>query len=515
MLQIANLQDYSEANIGVLCEMVTPILSKRKILRDLYTRYGDETKVMYKGNGISIPYEKFLTDLATGYLSGTPNYKVDVSKDEEKNKLLDELFGKSYLDTDYVRKQEIIIEYITKYNDDAQANHDYIHDVLELTSAYELIYENSDNEIVYSRLDPLQTVATWDYGVPANLTGLVRIWREKTLGGSEIEKVELIDKNTIRRYTRFGENFESCVCDEIEEHYWGDVPGFAVETPFSIFEPCEDIINAVESLLQNIKNTYQYNDQDCKLKIVGYRPENPLTEIDDKGNVVPNRARAIEDQTILNSKTFYIEDGNGDVSYITKPIDSNGAIDMFKMYVDLMFQLSGIPNTSDLAFDGTDLNASAIDRKFYIMNMTTEKTISMLEKAYLRRWELIFNHINLKKSTNFDFRDIVVEIPKDLPSNQSEMADYYLKLKDMISSQTIVESLGFNYLSEKEKMEKENADNIQANLETIKALGTSKTEVTEDDVATIYSNDEEVEEETKVETDDQSRDTKTKMEENG
>ena len=190
---------------------------------------------------------------------------------------------------------------------------------------------------------------------------------------------------------------------------------------------------------------------------------------DENGNAILNPARKMEDDAILNGKTFFIPD-QGDVSYITKPLDSNGAIEMFKMYIDLMFQLSGIPNTNDLAFDSADLNASAIDRKFYIMNMCTENIVSLLKKALLRRWELIFNRINLKKGTNYDFRNIEIDIPKDLPSNQSEMADYFLKLKNLISDQTIVESLGFNYSSEKQKMDNEATDNLQSNLERIKTL---------------------------------------------
>lgn len=512
MLQIANLEDYNEANISELLDLIYPILNKRKQLKDKYSRYANEVKVMYSdtNNKTIIPYEKFITDLATGYLSGTPVYKVDVSKDENKNQILKKLLDIPEKDSNYNMEMESLIEYITKYNDDAQENHDLIHDILELTSCYEMIYEGLNNEIVYAKLDPMQTVATWDYNVPSNLTGLIRVWNERTLNGADVTKVELIDKNSIRRYKRYG---DAVTLEEIEEHYWGDVPGFAVETPYAIFEPCEDVINAIEQLLQNIRNTYQYNDSDCKLKIVGYRPQNELTVVNEDGETILNPARVMEDNAVAASKTFYIED-NGDVAYITKPLDSNGAIDMFKMYVDLMFQLSGIPNTSDLAFDGSDLNASAIDRKFYIMNMCTENCIAALKKAYLRRWELIINHINLKKSTMYDFRDIQIDIPKDLPSNASEMADYYLKLKEMISSQTIVESLGFNYLSEKEKMQKENADNIQANLETIKALGTSKKEVTADDIASIYENDEENDEETskeeekELEEDDKSRDNK-------
>ena len=469
MLQIANLKDYSEVNIGTLLDLVNPILQKRKELHDKYSRYGSPTKLMYADNKAQtkLPYEKFITDLATGYLSGKPVYKVNISADEDTNSILEKLLEVPKRDNQYQLEMETIIKFISNYNDDEQETHDLIHDCLELTSCYELIYENENNEIVYSNLNPLQTVATWDYSTPPNLTGIVRKWQERDTNGNFIEKVELIDRDSIRQYSNYG-NYAKC--DAIIEHYWNDVPAFAVETPFAIFEPCEDVIGAIEQLLQNIRNTYQYNDSDCKLKIVGFTPQNEVTTTDEDGNIITNPARILEDNAILNSKTFYIAD-QGDVAYITKPMDSSGAIEMFKMYIDLMFQLSGIPNTNDLAFDSADLNASAIDRKFYIMNMCTEKIVSMLKKALLRRWELVFNHINLKKSTNYDFRNIEVDIPKDLPSNTSEMADYYLKLKDLISNQTIVESLGFNFASEKEKMDGEASDSMQANLERLKAIG--------------------------------------------
>lgn len=468
MLQIANLQSYNESNIKQILDMVNPILQKRMELQKKYSRGADECNVMYSSNNLktSLPYEKFITDLATGYLSGTPTYRVNVANDEETNKILEKLLDIKKKDSSYQLEMETLIKYISNYNDDEQELHDLIHDCLALTSCYELVYENENNEIVYANLNPLQTVATWDYSTPPNLTGIIRKWDEKTIDGNTVTKVELIDKEYIRRYSS---NQEYAYMEGIEEHYWGDVPAFAVETPFAIYEPCEDVISAIEQLIQNIRNTYQYNDQDCKLKIVGFTPQNEVLTVDENGNTVLNQDRIKEDNAILNAKTFYIPD-QGDVSYIIKPLDSNGAIEMFKMYIDLMFQLSGIPNTNDLAFDSADLNASAIDRKFYIMNMCTEKTVSMLKKALLRRWELIFNRINLKKGSNYDFRNIEVDIPKDLPSNQSEMADYYLKLKDLVSDQTIVESLGFNYSSEKEKMENEASDNMQTNLERIKRV---------------------------------------------
>lgn len=495
MLQIANIEEYTEKDIPLLIDQILPILNARWRLHEKYARWSNDIKLMFDENtkNVILPFEKFITDLAAGYLSGKPNYTVDITRDEEKTKILQELLDVQPKDEIYQKQMEILIDFIISYNDDEQENHDLIHDVLEMRAAYEILYENEDNEIVYSKFDPLQTVATWDYNIPPYLTGLVRTWEEKSLDNNVTRKVEITDRNGSRIYNVVN---NSAVLFERNNHGWGDVPAIAVEVPFAIFEPCEPMIQTAENLITNIRNTYQYNDTDCKLKIVGYRPQNEAIIKNDNGDYVPNPARTAEDNAILNSKTFYIET-EGDVAYITKPIDSGGAESMYKMYLDQIFQLAGIPNTSDLAFNGDNLNASAIDRKFYVMNMCTNLTISLLKKAYLRRWELIFNHINIKKGTKFDFRDVQIDLPKNLPSNESETADFLLKLQELISNQTIVEKLGFNYLAEKQKMDDEAAQSIEQNIENMKKFGVDNT------------NPDEVKDEEKLENDKQTVDQRS------
>ena len=463
MLQIANLDEYTASDISKLLDKVRPILQKRNELHERYSRGATDSEVMYSesNDDTVLPFEKFLTDLATGYLSGEPTYTVDVAVDEEKKKVLLETLDKEVGDEKYQDGMNVIIEYITKYNDDVTENHDLIHDILELTSCYEVIYENEDNEIVYSKYSPLQTVATWDYDIPANLTGLVRVWQEQPLFGNAITKVELTDRNGTRVYSVNGETVTE---DDRNNHNWGDVPAICVETDYAIFEGCEDVIQAYQQLIQNMRNTYQYNDSDCKLMLSGYAPENSATIVNEDGQTVPNPARQMEDNVWMQAKTIYVGDG-GNVSWLIKPVDASGCTTILKTYVDLMFQLAGIPNTSDLAFNSTDLNASAIDRKFYIMNMSTQNVIAQLKKAYLRRWELIFNRINLKKGTKFDFRDITIDLPKNLPSNSDEMIDSMLKLQGLISTQTIVEKLGYNYMAENEKLLSEAEERLQANME--------------------------------------------------
>lgn len=468
MLQLADLSELTSSDIPKLLEKVRPILKKRKELHERYSRKANASTLMFSDNNEKtvIPFEKFITDLATGYTSGTPVYSVADTIDKDKKRLLEKLLDKKQTDEDYKKSMEIIIDYVTSYNDDATENYDLIHDILEMTACYEILYENDENEIVYAKYDPLQTVAVWDYNMPVNLIGLIRVWDEEDLQGTITTKVELTDTNGTKIYSVNGEIVSD---DGYNNHDWGDVPGFAVEVDYSIFETCEDVIKAYEQLVQNVRNTFEYNDSYCKLKITNYQPENDIVITDENGKPKLNPARVLEDEKWIKGRTIYVGP-DGDVEWITKQLDANGVTTILKTYIDLIFQLAGIPNTSDLAFNSNDLNASAIDRKFYVMNMSTASIVAQLKKAYTRRWELIFNRINLKKGTQFDFRDVNIELPKNLPANDDEKIDSMLKLQDILSLQTIIEKLGYNYLDEKNKKDAETEDNMLKNIERMKML---------------------------------------------
>lgn len=526
MLRISNMESITDINnisetIPKLMQKINPILGKRKKLHEIYSRKADNKTLMFSGEKEKtvISYEKFLTDISAGYLSGKPIYSVATAIDEEKQKLLNELLDKKIPNKKYKEEMEIIIDYIVSFNDDETEHHELVHDILELTSCYEVLYENEDNEVIYSRYSPLNTVAIWDYSIPANLIALVRIWEEADINEKIIKKCEITDKYGTKTYS-MTDQYKEVKEDDNQNHKWGDVPAIAVETDYAIFEPCEDVVLAQEQLVQNIRNTFQYNDTECKLKFSNYRPENPLTiskfvkddeTEEDKEIKEINPARLEEDKYILEAKTLYVGE-NGDVEYITKPLDSAGAVEILKLYTNLMFQLAGIPNTNDLAFNSADLNASAIDRKFYIMNMMTANIISELKKAYQRRFELIFGRINLKKSTNYDFRDINIELPKNLPANDDEKIDSTLKLQNILSDQTIIERLGYNYLDEKNKKDNEAEDNMISNIEKMKMLevgGANDDETTiqeqtgKKEISTSKSNDEIAEELDKKEKKDE------------
>ena len=84
MLRISNLESITDSKniqqtIPKLVKKINPILEKRKRLHDLYSREANDSKSMYSDDNDStiVSYEKFLTDIASGYLSGKPTYTVD------------------------------------------------------------------------------------------------------------------------------------------------------------------------------------------------------------------------------------------------------------------------------------------------------------------------------------------------------------------------------------------------------------------------------------------------------
>lgn len=253
-----------------------------------------------------------------------------------------------------------------------------------------------------------------------------------------------------------------------------NIPTFSVYEPdpqVSIIDPITSLVTAYENIMNNLNNMYQYNDTDAKLKVSGYRPENPLTipnpDFDptlsvstSNPDVISNPAREIEDDYLTNSKTFFVQEG-GDVSWLLKEIHAEDATKYLKYYVDSIFQISGIPNTSDAAFNSGDLNASAIDRKFYTMALMLDDVRQGVTTLIKHRWRNFLTRINLTSSSlKFNIDDVNIQIGTNLPSMTDENINQQLALNGIISQKTLLSNLGYDYATEKKNKEEEAINNL-------------------------------------------------------
>ena len=252
-----------------------------------------------------------------------------------------------------------------------------------------------------------------------------------------------------------------------------NIPTFSVFEPepqVSIIDPIISLVSAYEDIMNNLNNMYQYNDTDAKLMVSGYRPENPLTipnpdydptqDISDSNSpTIANPARTLEDEYLINSRTFFVQEG-GKVEWLLKEINATDATQYLKYYVDSIFQISGIPNTNDAAFNSGDLNASAIDRKFYTMALMLDDVRQGVATQIKHRWDNFLTRINLLSNTYYDVNDVNIDIGTNLPSMTDETINQQLALQDILSQKTLLSNLGYDYATELKNKEQEAADGV-------------------------------------------------------
>ena len=201
---------------------------------------------------------------------------------------------------------------------------------------------------------------------------------------------------------------------------------------------------------------------------------------DGEGNpvMIENPLRQKEDNAILNAPVFYTPDNSGDIDWITKNINDTASENHKKTMLDMALMIAGVPNVTDQGFTNAD-NASALEKKFFPLDQVMQQADKLFKKEFLRLWEMITHRINLKKGTTYDFRDIEVILNRNLPSNNKEVVDNWLKLRGLISDGTVIDHLPYDLDSESELLaiDEQNAENMQKNLENMRALGGGNNDV--------------------------------------
>lgn len=474
-------------NINTLWGKAIPILQHRKYLYDRYTRKNDTSDVI-------VALEFYISTIASGYFGGKePQYKVKKVNETQKG-ILKKIFQKIFGDKNNSDEFQTIIDYITKYNDNGSFFYDCVKDYINTGACYGLIYENKDNEVVYAHTSSLTSVAIWNYETPSQKIGLLRYWAENSNNGGLEVHLELITKNYKKHYidgieqksisTNMKTDFKEVETDN-KEVLWDDLPVFAVENPdgLALFENVITLIKKHEQVIKNNANIFDYNDN-AKLKVTGFEPQNDTlidakdengeTKLDNNGNpiMIKNPARIAEDNAILNAKVFYTPDKEGDIDWLIKNINDTASENHKKTCLDTALMISGVPNVTDQGFTNAD-NSSALEKKFFPLDQVLQQADKLFKKELLRMWEMITSRINLKRSTKFDFRDIEIILIRNLPQNNKEIVDNWLRLRGLLSDKTVIEHLPFELDAESELAEMDNQEEtkMQKNMENMQMLG--------------------------------------------
>lgn len=389
MIKISkNIKDeYTDGKIQDLFTEVDNVLQKRQTIQERYLR-GITSTTPGSDTEVQVFFEKFITDLAAGYLSGDIIYNAEiVDESEEPAYRLLHPSHTSPLDPDTAAQLKYIITTLSSKNDDPRVLKALFHDAVLFGCCYERqldlvptqtqlennpeLSSANDPNYTYYPLSALNTVALFPTDISdqsqQNAVALITVYTLDKRNSEDNQEHTLYYCIECNPYTN---NYQTSIYDKTtnqdatseyktiitlkeEKQATHNIPTFSVFEPdpqVSIIDPIISLVTAYENIMNNLNHLYQYNDTDAKLKISGYRPENPLTIPNpDFNSSLPvssqnpekilNPARELEDQYLINSKTFFVQEG-GDVSWLLKDINATDATSYLKYYVDSIFQIS-------------------------------------------------------------------------------------------------------------------------------------------------------------------------------
>lgn len=111
---------------------------------------------------------------------------------------------------------------------------------------------------------------------------------------------------------------------------------------------------------------------------------------------------------------------------------------------------------------------------------------------------MITERINTKHGTDFDFRDIEIILNRNLPTNNKEIVDNWLKLRGLVSDKTVIDHLPYDLDAESElaEMEEQNEEAIERQMEIMSKAGDNnvgipkqENETAQEDIRQEESND--------------------------
>ena len=469
------------------------------IRKELYEKFRrkltDEELASLDDEDIKVPLERYISIMSAGYFGGkAPTYKVKAFN-KDKDKIIKELFNHETNDEQEIKEIEELIKHIVDYNNDGSHFLHMVLDYLVKRACYEIYYKDEiTGEITITRSDALETVAIWDYSLPKKLIGICRIIRTYMANGEYQQIIELTTTDGKRYYydtpekrkifgtPAYEQQFEDEPLfkenkEEKKPRMWDDdIPATAIENcdGMAIFEPAISLIKAYERCIQNSRNVFKYNDE-AILAVKGYTPENPMIIQNEKGEDIINPARQKEDEYVLTSRVRYL-DGNREVDsnlwWVEKNVNDTALQNHKKTLMDIICLCSFCPNMTDLGFTQADNNA-ALEKKFFGL----QQYIATFEGDFLegltRRWTIILEKFNKEKSKTYDFRDIEVKLNRNLPSDTATTITNAMKIRGLVSDDTVINLLGLDLdsTSELAKMDLQNEENIQKNLQQMQMIG--------------------------------------------
>lgn len=362
-------------------------------------------------NKIANAYASYITDTLVGYFIGEPV---------------------TYTSNDNVLIQDLNM--ILEYNDEADENAELAKNASIYGVAYEMLYLSEEDKMIrFKALNPKEVIPIFDKTVEQNLLAVMRYYEDYDyVDDNTYTIVEVIDSKMVRRYKL------DTGLSLLEEypHYFSMVPVAIFknnEDETGDFEQVISLIDAYDKMESDSLNDFEYF-VDAYLALYGFTADS-------------------EDIAKMKENRVLLMDEGTSAEWLVKQT-SDAYVENMKNRLDKdIHKFAKCPNMSDEEFAS---NASGIAIKFKLLG--TENLVSIKERKFKRglqqRLELM-SMINSVLREGFDWRAIDIVFTRNIPSNDTDIANMVNTLKDIVSEQTLLAQIPF-------------VDDVQTELERVK-----------------------------------------------
>lgn len=372
-------------------------------------------------NKIANAYASYITDTLVGYFIGEPI---------------------TYTANDDVLLQDLNM--ILEYNDEADENAELAKNASIYGVAYEMLYLNEEDKMIrFKSLNPKEVIPIFDKTVEQKLLAVMRYYEDYDyVEDNTYTIVEVIDATHVRRYKL---NTGLSLLEEYP-HYFSMVPVAIFknnEEESGDFERVISLIDAYDKMQSDSLNDFEYF-VDAYLALYGFTADS-------------------EDVAQMKENRVLLMDEGTSAEWLVKQINDAYVENMKNRLDKDIHKFAKCPNMSDQEFAS---NASGIAIKFKLLG--TENLVSIKERKFKRglqqRFELM-SMINSVLREGFDWRGIDINFTRNIPSNNTEIADMVNTLKDIVSEQTLLAQIPFvdDVQTELEKLKQEREENKELN----------------------------------------------------
>lgn len=370
-------------------------------------------------NKIANSYASYITDTLTGYFMG-------------------EAVTYSSLDEFALDELKMIFE----YNDEADENVELARACSIYGIAFEMLYVDEDGVVRFKQLDTKECIPVYDDTIENELLYLIRYYTNKDIVTDKVTTIiEIISATSIDRYTASETCSDMVLVDSIA-HYFTLVPVAIFTNNKNLtgdFEGVISLIDAYDKLESDSLNDFEYFC-DAYLALTGFTAD-------------------AEDVKAMKENRVLLLDKDTDAKWLIKD-EQDSTVENMKVRIDKdIHKFSKTPNLSDENFAS---NASGVAIKFKMVG--TENLVATKERKFKkglqRRIELI-SFINGVLSAGFDWRSIDITFTRNLPTNDTEIANIVNTLSSIVSKETLLAQIPFidDVQAELDRVEKEKEAN--------------------------------------------------------